>query len=81
MPFMLTIRERGNSWAWSGDQQSQGPRRRRSGIGQVRPPELERQDGRDAGVPDDNDNEEMVDRYFEHVLEAYEITERPGDPA
>lgn len=73
MPFTLTIRERGHSWA---------------GRGPVTSTHASPEDARDALVEyvlrnweselDEEmpaNSDELVSRYFEGVLETYEITE------
>jgi len=72
MPFILTIRERGNAWAGRGPVSSEHATRRDAEASLV---EYVRQNWTaEMGEEPPADEGKMIGRYFEHVLEAYEIS-------
>jgi hypothetical protein len=74
MAFILTIRERGDSWAGRGPATTSHPTRREAQaalLAYVRRNWDTEMDGEEPP----SDGPELVERYFGNVLEAYDITE------
>jgi hypothetical protein len=74
MAFTLTIRERGNSWAGRHPVTSIHSSQQKAKaelVDYVR----RNWDTEMGGGEPPGDEDELIDRYFEDVLEAYEITE------
>jgi len=72
MPFILTIRERGNSWAGRRPVSSEHATRRDAEASLV---EYVRQNwATEMDEEPPADEGKMIGRYFEDVLEAYEIS-------
>ena len=73
MAYTLTIRERGNSWAGRSPFSSEHPTQQQAQAALVA--YVKENWAAEMGEEPPADEAEMVQRYFEDVLEAYEITE------
>ena len=73
VPFILTIRERNNSWAGRSPAVSEHANREEAEAALREYVEQNWDAEMDTERPDDP--EDMVQEYFEQVLEAYEILE------
>ena len=73
MAFILTIRERGNSWAGRKPSSSEHVTRQAALAALVAYVKKNWEAEMDEEPP--ADEEEMIRRYFEGVLEAYDISE------
>ena len=73
MPFLLTIRERNDSWAGRGPSVSTYPTRGEAEAALL-DYVLHNWEG-EVGTDQPNDPEDMVREYFDAVFEAYDIVE------
>jgi hypothetical protein len=84
MPYILTIRERNNSWAGRSPVTSLHPTSAEAKGALV--DYVRRNWNSEMGTDPPVDPDEMLDEYFSEVLEAYEISETgpyaagPGKP-
>lgn len=77
MAFILTIRERGSSWAGRGSVTSLHKTRHEAQVAVVAYVRDNWDSETDADEPP-SDEEELVRQYFENVPESYDITEAAG---
>jgi len=73
MPFLLTIRERNDSWAGRGPAVSTHPSREDAEASLL--DYVQRNWDAEVGTEPPDDPEDMIRQYFDDVLEAYEIAE------